>query len=55
MLDEILDGRLQPGRLVGATIGLDDAPAALAAMGSPATTAGITVIRPNGWYHPAAL
>lgn len=47
MLDEILHGRLDPGRLVGAVIGLDDAPAALAGMGRPATSAGITVIRPN--------
>jgi alcohol dehydrogenase len=47
MLDEILAGRLQPGRLVGATISLDEASAALAAMGRPATTAGITVILPN--------
>ena len=60
MLAEILDGRLQPGRLVGATIGLDEAPAALEAMGRPPTAAGppqaggppppagITVILPNG-------
>jgi alcohol dehydrogenase len=48
MLDEIIAGALDPGRLVGATIGLDAAPAALAAMGRPATTAGITVILPNG-------
>ena len=48
MLEEILSGQLAPGRLVGATIGLDEAPAALAAMGRPATTAGVTVILPNG-------
>lgn len=48
MLDEILAGTLQPGRLVGATIALEAAPAALAAMGRPATSAGITVILPNG-------
>lgn len=48
MLDEILAGTLEPGRLVGATISLDDAPAALAAMGRPAATAGIAVILPNG-------
>ena len=47
MLDEILGGTLDPGRLVTATIGLDDAPAALAAMGRPATSAGITVILPG--------
>jgi alcohol dehydrogenase len=48
MLDEIVGGTLQPGRLVGATISLEEAPAALAAMGRPATAAGITVILPNG-------
>ena len=48
MLAEILAGSLRPGRLVGAAIGLDHAPAALAAMGRPATTAGVTVILPNG-------
>jgi alcohol dehydrogenase len=47
MLDEILAGRLDPGRLVAGTIGLEDVPAALAAMGRPATAAGITVILPN--------
>jgi alcohol dehydrogenase len=48
MLAEVLDGTLQPGRLVGATISLDETPTALAAMGRPATAAGITVILPNG-------
>jgi D-arabinose 1-dehydrogenase-like Zn-dependent alcohol dehydrogenase len=48
MLAEILEGRLQPGRLVGASIPLDEAPAALAAMSGPPATAGITVILPNG-------
>ena len=48
MLAEILDGRLQPGRLVGATISLEEAPPALVAMGRPATAAGVTVILPNG-------
>ena len=46
MLAEILDGSLRPGRLVGATITLGDAPAALEAMGRPATTSGVTVILP---------
>lgn len=46
MLAEILAGTLQPGRLVGTTIGLAGAPAALAAMGRPPATAGITVILP---------
>ena len=48
MLAQILDGTLQPGLLVGATIGLDAAPAALAAMSRPATLPGITVILPGG-------
>lgn len=48
MLAEILAGTLDPGRLVGATLALDEAPAVLAAMGQPATMAGITVILPNG-------
>ena len=48
MVAEILDGRLQPGRLVGATMSLDEAPGALAAMGRPAAGAGVTVILPNG-------
>ncbi|HJP89433.1 MAG TPA: alcohol dehydrogenase catalytic domain-containing protein [Candidatus Limnocylindrales bacterium] len=47
MLAAIVEGRLAPGRLVGATIGLEEAPAALVAMSRPATTAGITVILPN--------
>ena len=48
MLAEILEGTLRPGLLVGATIGLDAAPAALAAMSRPATLPGITVIVPAG-------
>jgi len=47
MLDAIIEGRLRPDRLVGRTIGLDDAPAALMAMGGPPATPGMTVIRPN--------
>src|SRR5829696_4288442 len=39
-------GRLRPGDLVTREIGLDDAPAALAAMGEPGP-AGVTVIRPS--------
>jgi D-arabinose 1-dehydrogenase-like Zn-dependent alcohol dehydrogenase len=38
-------GRLRPGDLVTREIGLDDAPAALVAMGEPRHT-GVTVIRP---------
>lgn len=47
MLERIADGRLRPDRLVGRTIPLDAAPAALVAMGSPATGAGMTVILPQ--------
>ena len=47
MLEAIIEGRLRPDRLVGRTIGLDDAPAALMAMGGPPATPGMTVIRPN--------
>ncbi len=45
MLDAVTTGVLQPGRLVGRTIGLDDAGAALAAMDGPGDP-GITVIVP---------
>lgn len=44
MLAKITDGSLQPGRLVGRTIGLDRAPAALVAMDEPQAVGGITVI-----------
>ncbi|WP_367651596.1 zinc-binding dehydrogenase [Curtobacterium sp. MCPF17_052] len=44
MLAEIADGRLDPSALVGRTISLDEAPAALAAMDRPATSAGTTVV-----------
>lgn len=46
MLARVADGRLRPERLVGRTIDLDAAPAALAAMGAPASGAGMTIIRP---------
>jgi D-arabinose 1-dehydrogenase-like Zn-dependent alcohol dehydrogenase len=46
MLARIADGRLRPDRLIGRTISLDAAPAALAAMGGPASAAGMTVIAP---------
>jgi alcohol dehydrogenase len=45
MLDAVIGGVLHPGRLVGRTIGLDDAGAALAAMDG-AGGSGITVIVP---------
>ena len=44
MLDEIARGALDPSALVGRTITLDAAPAALAAMTRPAESAGTTVI-----------
>jgi alcohol dehydrogenase len=43
MLAEIADGRLRPDRLVSRVIGLEDAPAALAGLGSGGH-AGVTVI-----------
>lgn len=43
MLAMIASGALAPERLIGARIGLDEAPAALAAMDSP-STAGMTII-----------
>jgi D-arabinose 1-dehydrogenase-like Zn-dependent alcohol dehydrogenase len=45
MLALVEAGRLRPDELVTARIGLDDAPAALAAMGE-AAPAGVTLIRP---------
>ena len=47
MLARIADGRLRPDRLVGRTISLEETPAALAAMGGPASAAGMTVILPG--------
>ena len=46
MLALVASGRLRPGELVAARIGLDEAPAALAAMGGSGTPAGVTVVRP---------
>ncbi|HEV2005350.1 MAG TPA: zinc-dependent alcohol dehydrogenase family protein [Candidatus Limnocylindrales bacterium] len=46
MLESVTDGTLNPGRLVGRTIGLDEAPAALMAMDGPPLAAGMTVIVP---------
>jgi len=45
LLALVSDGTLDPARLVGRVIGLEDAPAALAAMSLPPTTAGMTVVR----------
>ena len=47
MLALIADGRLRPDLLLGEVIGLQDAPAALAAMDRPTSAAGITVIDPR--------
>jgi alcohol dehydrogenase len=46
MIDMVRAGTLRPGLLVTATIGLADAPAALAALGD-ATRPGVTVIVPR--------
>jgi alcohol dehydrogenase len=48
MLASIVDGRLDPRRLVGRTISLDEAPAALMAMDGQQPVAGMTVILPGG-------
>ncbi len=47
MLASIAQGRLDPSRLVGRTISLDEAPAALMAMDGPQPVAGMTVILPQ--------
>jgi alcohol dehydrogenase len=44
MLDHVARGVLQPRRLVGKVIPLEDAGHALAAVGEPPTTAGMTVV-----------
>ena len=46
MLAAVADGRLDPARLVGRTVGLDQAPAALLALGGAPTSAGMTVVVP---------
>lgn len=46
MLARIAAGDLRPDRLIGRVIGLDDAPAALTAMGAAPTASGMTVIAP---------
>ncbi|HEX6516193.1 MAG TPA: alcohol dehydrogenase catalytic domain-containing protein [Nocardioidaceae bacterium] len=45
MLDMVADGRLDPARLVGRVIGLEEAAAALTAMDAPAGQGGMTVVR----------
>jgi len=47
MLARVSDGSLRPDRLVGRTIGLDEAAAALVAMDEPPAVAGMTVIVPT--------
>ena len=44
MLALIASGALDPRRLVGSVVGLDDAPAALMAMDDPSAAAGMTVV-----------
>ncbi|MBO3101977.1 zinc-dependent alcohol dehydrogenase family protein [Cellulomonas fengjieae] len=44
MLARIASGELDPSRLVGRTIGLDEAPAALAALGDGSSGPGMTVV-----------
>lgn len=47
MLERIASGELDPSRLVGRTVSLDDAPAALEALGRPGSAgAGMTVVVP---------
>jgi alcohol dehydrogenase len=45
MLDLVATGALDPGRLVGRVIDLEEAGSALVAMGRPAATPGMTVVR----------
>ncbi|HSP61272.1 MAG TPA: alcohol dehydrogenase catalytic domain-containing protein [Ornithinimicrobium sp.] len=45
MLADVVSGRLEPERFLGRTITLEEAPAALAAMGGP-TAPGVTIVRP---------
>ncbi len=49
MLELVVSGALRPDRLVGRTVGLDDLPAALAALDGAPATAGMTVavLRPQ--------
>ena len=44
LVDLVVQGRLRPQDLVANVIGLDEAPAAMEAMGSPAASAGMTII-----------
>jgi alcohol dehydrogenase len=46
MLERIARGDLEPDRLIGRTISLDESPAALASMDQPQPVAGMTVIVP---------
>lgn len=47
MLERVARGELRPEQLVGRVVGLDEAPAALVAMGGPPSTAGMTVVDPT--------
>ncbi|SDS40404.1 alcohol dehydrogenase [Brevibacterium siliguriense] len=44
LVDLVVQGRLRPQDLVSNVIGLDEAPAAMEAMGSPSAPAGMTII-----------
>jgi alcohol dehydrogenase len=48
MLASIVEGRLDPRPLVGRTIALDEAPAALTAMGGPQLVTGMIVRAAHG-------
>ncbi len=48
LLRLVADGTLDPARLLGRVIGLEEAPAALAAMSRPSTATGMTVVRLDG-------
>ncbi|MCP2254043.1 alcohol dehydrogenase [Prauserella aidingensis] len=48
LLGMLADGRLRPEDLIGRTIGLAEAPAALAAMDAPTTGTGMTVVELPG-------
>jgi alcohol dehydrogenase len=47
MLDLVASGRLRPQELITATIGLNEVPAAMAAMAEGRSPAGVTIIRPG--------
>jgi len=52
MLAIISEGRLDPSRLVGRTIALEEAPSVLMAMDGPAVGSGMAIILPGGDRRP---